>query len=600
MKRIFALAVFFAALPPLPSMAQTVVTEGRGYSLSFSVNADSATCSLTGFSAKEGGAVDAYVPEYVMRGDRKVSVVSVGDDATAPFHGSDKLRSVSLPASLKSVAPSSFGFCPNLSSVRVAAPQPPSLPKGAFSKNKMFGAVDSLLVPASLANVYQASAWGKAFSEVFPFYTFTFEKSDLGHKAASAVSQVNFSDLFYAFNDPNSGLHSNTDVTIARGVNFLPAYYGNSDLRSISKYIAKLPFAPSYSAHFKGQVISNLSAEMCGLFGNVKFGGSVNNLVLDNALMLVDPDNEVYQKSDDGKTLYIHIFAGRNNGALSAVGFAGSVIMDKNAKVSGVEKYVVTLVGVQGGQGSVNGFLFLTSDAAPSSRSVAPLLECKGVGVDESLASKVAIRGGAQSKPFDPYDSRFRYTTCAFSDQEFANGTVAYWLNCGGLGFDGDYKPVWRQGLQHPEPETNPEKALYKIEYQIDGDSKLSSAPLFANGGDRVTITYSQKPLLISVGGQAITPGENSTTFAYRAKSVVAISWSNPNFRPTETSVQSGPEIVVKGSLVTVKGAGKQIKGLYTVTGIKICETTGSTLSAPKTGVYMVRIGKRSWRILVK
>lgn len=600
MKRIFALAVFFAAFSQLSSMAQSVETEGRGYTLSFSINADSATCSLSGFHAKEGGAVDVYVPEQVLNGSRKVSVTSIGDGASAPFQGSDKVRSVSLPASLKSVTASAFALCPNLSCVRVAAPLPPSLPKGAFLKNKMFGTVDSLYVPASLSDVYHASAWGKAFSDVYPFYTFSFEKSSLGHKAASVVSQVNFSDIFFAFNDANSGVHSTTDVTIARGVNFRPVSYGNSDLRSISKSIAKLPFAPSYSAHFKGQSISNLSAAMCGLFGNVKFGGTVDNLVLDNALMLIDPDNEVYQKSDDGKTLFVHIFAGRNNGSLNTVGFYGSVIMDKNAKVSGVEKFVVTLVGVQGGQGSVNGFLYLTSDAAPSSRSVTPLVECKGVGVDESLASKVAIRSGGQTKPFDHDDSRFRYTSCAFSDDEFANGTVAYWLNCGGLGFDGDYKPTWRQGLQHPEPESNPAKALYKIEYQIDGDSKLTSAPLFANGGDRVTISYSQKPLLISVGGQSITPGETSTTFAYTAKSVVAISWSNANFKPSETSVSSGPEILVKGSLVTVKGAGKQMKGLYTVTGIKICETTGSTLSAPKTGVYMVRIGKRSWRILVK
>ncbi len=600
MKRIFALAVFFTALAQSSSMAQVVETEGRGYSLSFSLNSDSATCSLTGFKPKTSKAVDVYVPEFITVGNRKLSVVSVGDDSSAPFQGSDKLRSVSLPASLKSVAPSSFSLCPNLSHVRVAASQPPSLPKGAFLKNKVFGVVDSLSVPASLTDVYHASPWGKAFSDISSFYTFSYEKSDEGHKVASVVSQVNFSDLFFAFNDPNSGLLAKSGVTIARGINYRPISYGSADLRSIYKSVAKLPFVPSYSAHFKGQTISSLSAAMCGLFGNIKFGGSVDNLVLDDALLLVDPENEVFQKSDDGKTLFIHIFAGRNNGALSTVGFSGSVIMDKNAKVSGVEKYVVTLVGVQGGQGSVNGFLYLTADAAPSSRSVVPLLECKGVGVDESLASKVAIRSGVQTKPFDPNDNRFRYTTCAFSDEEFANGTVAYWLNCHGLGFDGDYKPTWRQGLQHPEPETNPVKALYKIEYQIDGDSKLTSAPLFANGGDRVTISYSQKPLLISVGGQSITPGEGSTTFSYSAKSVVAISWSNANFKPSETIVQAGPEIVVKGTLVTVKGAGKQMKGLYTVTGIKICETTGPTLSAPKTGVYMVRIGKRSWKILVK
>ncbi len=473
--------------------------------------------------------------------------------------------------------------------------------------------MDSLFVPASAVDVYKASPWGKIGDNLFPLYTFSLSHPGGGSPICASISSpVNFADLFYVFSDESSGVTARTDVSMARSLNFPVVSFGaSSDYKTIAARLPLLPTIPSYSATFRGQQVNNLAVRANGVFGTLKAGSKVENLVLDNAYLLVNPEDEVFEKSDDGRTLYVSIFAARNHGALKTVGFAGSVVMGKGSLPEGVEKVVVSLVGRQTVSGAINGFLYLENQPSQS-RSVQYITDCQGVGKDESLASKVAIRANPdkqrpsekKSKPgetsFDPNSERFRYTTCTFTDEEFASGLVAYWLNFRGLGFSGEYKPTWRQGLEHPEAESNTSRTLYKVEYELDGESFLTEAPEFANGGDRITLSYSKTPASITIGGQKVTPGSGSTMLSYTAGAIIAISWTNVNFVPAEKPKTQGVEISTKGSLISVSGAGKQVKGLYTVTGIKICETTGATLSAPKPGVYTVRIGKRSWRVLAK
>ncbi len=598
-----------AAFLPVVASAQSVDVNGSGGVLSFSLNSDSTTCSLSSFKHSKFIGTYVLIPEFVTSDERKFQVVSIGDGSAVPFVHDANLSGISIPQSVKSVAPTAFSLCSGLKRVNVSAAAPPQLGRGAFLKTK----VDSLFVPASAVEVYKDSPWGKIGENIFPLYTFSLSHSGGGSPICASVSTpVNFADLFYVFSDETSGVSARTDVSMTHSLNFPVVSFGASaDYKTIAARLRILPTIQSYSATFRGQQVNNLATRTNGVFGTLKTGSKVENLVLDNAYLLVDPEDEVFEKSDDGRTLYVSVFAARNHGVLRTVGFAGSVVMSKGSLPDGVEKVVVSLVGRQTVSGAVNGFLYLENQVSQS-RSVQYITDCAGVGKDESLASKVAIRANPdkqqssvkKTKPgetsFDPDAERFRYTTCAFTDEEFASGLVAYWLNFRGLGFSGDYKPTWRQGLAHPEAETNVSRTLCKVDYALDGESFLTSAPEFANGGDRITLSYSKTPVSISVGGQKVTPVSGSTVISYSAGAVVAISWTNANFVPTEKPKTPGVEITTKGSLISVSGAGKQVKGLYTVTGIKICETTGSTLSAPKPGVYSVRIGKRSWRVLAK
>lgn len=531
---------------------------------------------------------------------------SVGAGEVGPFQRAVGLWRVALPPTVTAV--SAFGQCPDLTSVLIESAVPPQLGRGAFSKGRRSDVADTLRVPASAVEEYSESAWGRAFSVIAPLYTFSFDRSGPDDVVSAVVSSPsNFADLFFAYSDGASGLTPRTPVSVIKSLSFPATRFSLSDAKSLLSKLPAWPAAESLAAPFRGNSVSNIAAKVDGLFGSVKSGASVSGLVLDDAFLLVNPESDTFERSADGRTLFVHVIAGRNHGSLTAVGFAGSVAMPKGADAYGVDKYVVSLVGRQGRTGSVNGFLFLEYPSVQP-RQLTFLTDCQGVGIDESLASKVALRKNPSQKPaaeksdapFNPDDQRFRYTTCYFSDEEFATGLVAYWLNFRGVGFSGDYKPLWRQGLSHPEEESNPAKALYKVDYEIDGESFLTSAPAFANGGDRVTVSYSRKPVAITVGGRAVRPDEKSATFSYSADDVVAISWTRKDFKPAERVREPGVEVNAKGSLITVSGAGKQLKELYTITGIKICETTGSTLSAPRRGAYSVRIGKRSWRVFVK
>lgn len=585
--------------------AQSIKVDSHGYSLLYSSSADSSQCTLTGFKGT-GRKVAATVPEFVTVGDRKIAVKSIGEGETGPFEGAQGVWRISLPASITRI--DAFGACPDLTSVSLRAVAPPQCAQfsrgNVLSKFRHTAIADTLRVPASSVETYQASPWGKAFNVVAPLYTFTFDRTRAdGMATASIATHTNFGDLFFAYQDGESGITSRTPISLAKAINFPIVNLVAADAKTLDAKLSTWPTIEALSAPFKGHAVANLAAKLDGLIGTVRSGATIDNLVLDDALLLVNPEAETFERSDDGQTLYVHVLAGRNHGKLTAVGFAGTVLMPKGASADGVSKYVVTLVGHQGHTGAVNGFLYLEAPSSPA-RNVTYLTDCQGVGFDESLASKVAIRKVGQTAAadakFNAEDPRFRYTTVAFTDQEFASGLVAYWLNYRGVGFSGDYKPLWRQGLTHPEAETNPAKALYKVDYQIDGETFVTSAPVFANGGDRITISYSRKPVHLSVGGRSVTPAEGSTTFTYTADDVVAISWTSADFKPAERVKEPGIEFTVKGSIITVSGAGKQVKGLYTVTGIKICETTGSTLSAPKRGAYSVHIGKRSWRVFVK
>lgn len=599
---LFAALAAFAAGPDV--LAQSLRVESGDCSLFFTPSADSASCSLSSFSRSGGRRLSVSVPAFVTSGQRRLAVRSVGVGDVGPFQGTEGLWRVSLPSSVASVT--SFGSCPDLTSVVIESTVPPVLGRGVFSKGRRSEAIDTLRVPASAAEAYSGSQWGRAFSVIAPLYTFSFDRSGAdGVVSAVASSPANFADLFFAYTDGAAGLTPRTPVSVTKSIIFPSLSVSSSDAKGLMSKLPTWPTVESVAAAFRGNSVSNLAAKVNGIFGSVKSGASVSNLVLDDAFLLVDPEDETFERSEDGRTLYVHAIAGRNHGGLTAVGFAGSVAMPKGAEAYGVEKYVVSLVGRQGRTGSVNGFLFLETPSA-SPRQLAFLTDCQGVGVDESLASKVALRKNPSQQaaksevPFNPDDQRFRFTSCYFSDQEFASGLVAYWLNFRGVGFSGDYKPLWRQGLSHPEAESNPAKALYKVDYQIDGESYMTSAPVFANGGDRVTVSYSRKPVTLTVGGRSVQPGEQSATFSYSADDVVAISWTRADFKPAERVREPGVEVNAKGSLITVAGAGKQLKELYTITGIKICETTGSTLSAPRRGAYSVRIGKRSWRVFVK
>ena len=182
-----------------------------------------------------------------------------------------------------------------------------------------------------------------------------------------------------------------------------------------------------------------------------------------------------------------------------------------------------------------------------------------------------------------------------FTDEEFANGAVAYWLNFSGAGYTGDYTAKWAQGKTVPvaaKITDGVSNALYKVDYGTTNIKHLTSAPKFANNGSEITIEYSKKPTQVTIGGTAISNfGEKNVTLTFDRSKAIELTF-NEEGEPNLAAVASAPEITINGLNVTIE-AGAELKQLFSMTGECVGATYGNTLSAPSQGIYILKIGKR-------
>ena len=406
--------------------------------------------------------------------------------------------------------------------------------------------------------------------------------------------------------DPRNSFYENAIVNFNDSISLQPISLNLDTLSdlNIGKALELMPSIKMFNGSMNADNVNNFAMRSAGLIDNVGVAGQVNNFILSDALIYIDPTDEKYYTSEDGDTVYVSLMARNNEGRLHNIGIGGAVIVDED-KISELGgKYVaVCLVGENDGD-DLRGFLYLDEPKTTGSNKKCIAIKqnlCTGRN-KKTKSTKVALRKEPGNKDLATgvdFDSpRFQQAECLFSDEEFRNGTVAYWLNHSGPGFTGDYTAEWKQGKLYPVGSKGKKSALYRVDVEIVGKSAVTEMPQFANGGSDVTVKYSTKPLKITVGGVPVALGDKEATFVYEAGAKVVI-----DFSPTaldEREADGGLTVSADGGRLTFGGGDGKVKSVFDARGVLVAQTDAEAITLSQTGLLIVRCGDEAVKVLMK
>jgi hypothetical protein len=201
-----------------------------------------------------------------------------------------------------------------------------------------------------------------------------------------------------------------------------------------------------------------------------------------------------------------------------------------------------------------------------------------------------------------------------FTDEEFARGDVAYWLNYTQKGYTGDYSGEWTQGADYPLLDLNKSASLVKIVYEIEGvveEVNFNGSP-YANVGSEVEVTYSEKPSTISIDGVEMSASEIGAT---STKIIVpSVNLQDPVVKVkvvyNETSIAEGEKgdmatnIASDGNVITIYGAGGENVSVVSLRGVELVKdqiaTDNFTIVIPQSGIYVVKVGDITKKVVVR
>ncbi len=289
------------------------------------------------------------------------------------------------------------------------------------------------------------------------------------------------------------------------------------------------------AGNFIGQInasntdINELMVKMNGsLFDKFDTSAVLQDLYFDNTAIYLNITDESgnWSRSANGDTIYVNVLANEVSGLIDGFALAGhiSVRDGRSAKAreddADLVDYVISVIGEVKEGATVNGFYFdmFTSKKtlkAVRLREVQPIkMDNSGSGGSCKMASTYSDFGVKKAI----YDFRYsevelNKSSRKFSEEEFACGAVAYWLNYSGPGYTGQYTAKWAQGAKYPVLAKSADDALYGINYKcgIFADDVITKLTHFATKGNVVTMEYTQKPTKILVDGKDITTLEGST-----------------------------------------------------------------------------------------
>lgn len=425
-----------------------------------------------------------------------------------------------------------------------------------------------------------------------------------GHEATVSVDEVSksvsvsvadTSALWGVFNmlaDANTDFYREAKVTVPKSLAYAAGSLIFDTLTSanIAAALDSLPAVPSFRGSFDGAEVRNLAARTSGLFDTVAVGGRVDNLALTDALLCVSPADSHFRRSAD--TVHVHLLAGVNSGSMTNVAVFGNVIVDEqDLKSLGDTTVVISLVRENAGD-RLSGYIYIDSLLTTGkNKKMIPIKQNLATGRNKKRDNtKVAARGSAVATAAPRDTAEYSRGECLFSDEQFADGTVANWLNHQGAGFSGAYSPYWAQGERVPVPAADSTAALYRVRVSIkrgvgNADTTLRH-PAFANGGDSITISYLSKPARVLMGGTPVAAiGDSSATFVYRGGKTIEVE-----FGPTGVeAVKPSPlRVAVVGGEVVFSGVEGKVKRLFDAGGRMLAETRGGRARLPRRGLYFV------------
>ncbi len=509
------------------------------------------------------------------------------------------LHSVTLPSTLTSIGENAFFETTSLKDVKLHAQTVPDTVANSFN-----GIGESTGVKLLVPTPAKYEGWSSIFKGgISELYTFDKEETSL-----DATTAQGFSDALTAL-AVKDGDFSDKDVTMEAPVSYDPMWpdLGIMSADNVFRYIDGLRTVESYNGKMEASTISNLTVRSSGLFGTLGSEAEVNNLYLDNAIIYIDPTDEKYVT--DGKTVYVPILAKELQGKVTNFGFNGQIIVDSEDAKD--KEIVMTIVDEAGDEAELSGFMHL-GDVLTTSNEKRCIIIKQNLGLRNGPGKKVKVAmqrssGGKTAKnkavTLPDYDEEeLMQSVRYFSEEEFANGVVAYWLNFSDAGYTGEYTGRWSQGKTVPVAATTKNgvsNALYKVDYGKT-DLKKINGPVFANNGSTIKITYSDKPSSVTMGGSACSFGTNSVELTFDHNKPVEILFSNDTETSLDTPQETTISVSTNGKDICISGAEGESKTLFNLAGVRVATTTGEMLTAPASGIYIIRIGNKAQRIAVR
>lgn len=398
---------------------------------------------------------------------------------------------------------------------------------------------------------------------------------------------------------------------------------GRDSMGSIGSSVA--PFEGNLNAD--GAKFYNYAVKQNSLMGVVGKNGVVEGISIPNAIVIDNLSNSV---EDADGTKYAAVFANKNSGVISYCSYVGVVSVP-----NGMEEVIPCLVGENEGEVSYS-FLYVTNLDEVKAITSGVLGENKAAIIVKGNTGVAKKAGGKQKKIavnnnankllalnldayFTPEEAELNKEERGFSNEEFASGVVAYWLNYAEAGYTGEYTCRYSQGEYTPELQSEAQAAsdggaaVHKIVYDVpEGTSISSGAKPFANGGEEVVITLSQPVKSASVttgdGNKSATTATLSAdgktitfTVPKTKKPVVMLSASNNATALTRVEPNSEAKIVVIDGKVKVFGAQGETVVVYGINGAvlhsEVLTSDKVDLPAVPHGIYFVKVGGATKKI---
>ena len=424
-------------------------------------------------------------------------------------------------------------------------------------------------------------------------------------------------------NNPN--LYTTAIVTLNKDLEF------DADATSDMQRIGTTDFPFNGIFDGGGYSITNMTVnadtEGSGaLFGELGDEAEVKNVHIADAEISVNEVKDTYIEDD---TIYIGVFADKLKGTLSNVSFVGSVKVEES--IMSDDKVVkVCFYSDAEETGEIDhAFIYLTGEEEQQSSSEGNkvcivIKQHIGAGRRSGRTRKTCSNRKTQKalvlnpdKDLDDeaqaeINSEYR----EFTDEEFARGDVAHWLNYTQKGYTGEYSGEWTQGELYPILDLEKKNPLVKIVYVIDGEEMVDfQAPSYGNVGTDLKMSYSEKPDEIFVNGTEMLAsqiGLMETTMSIPTPTpdsdgmtvVKVVLKYNKVATGIREEMMNEPCVTSDGTVVRVSNASGERVRIVTVRGIEIYEgeATSEEMSVmlPQSGIYIVTVGDMSKKVICR
>jgi len=376
-----------------------------------------------------------------------------------------------------------------------------------------------------------------------------------------------------------------------------------------------------------------------GFFKNISESAVVKNLNIEGAnIFVMNVDSMMtYSNGDENfegvDTIYVAVFADKNKGVMSNCSFVGSIKVDEAIANSGKVIKICFVGENEQSEGSEDvvldhAFIYLTDDtqeqqAADGNKVCIVIKQHIGAGRKSGRTRKTCSnKKSNKALELDPskdeedavgsavVNSEYR----EYTDEEFARGDVAYWLNYTQKGYSGEYSGEWKQGELYPVLDLNKTSPLVKLVYSLEGvDDKTGfKYPPYGNIGSTATIEYQDKPTSVSVNGKAVSPsaiGATSTSFEipaidYEKEPIVNVEVVFSDLTHIADDKDMTTKVTSEGNKIVISGASGETVSVISLRGVKMLDTEVSTddytVVIPQSGIYVVKVGEMTQKVVIK